>query len=95
MVYEWLQKQQCSQGRMYTHFGQDDEEKLEDMVLRLILEKIGVYYKHNPGEGFPSVTNITRMVHTKRVLWWIECFILKYTNLSYIKNNGKIVSDLS
>lgn len=53
---------------MYTHFGQGDEEKLEDMVLRLILEKIGVYYKHNPGEGFPSVTNITRMVHTKRVL---------------------------
>lgn len=53
---------------MYTHFGQGDEEKLEDVVLRLILEKTGVCCKHNPGEGFPSVTNITQMVHTKRVL---------------------------
>ena len=53
---------------MYTHFGQDDEEKLEDMVLRLILEKIGVYYKHNPGEGFPSVTNITRIL----LEWYIQ-----------------------
>lgn len=50
---------------MYTHFGQGGEEKLEDLLLTLILEKIGVCYQHNSSEGFPSLTNITQVVHTK------------------------------
>lgn len=37
----------------------------KEVLLRLILEKVGVCHMHNSGGAFSGVTNIIQMVQTK------------------------------